>query len=324
MIRIGYTRWHLEGVVDEEIRRPEGLVVARLRALPLVSHYVLTRIPPANPAAGETRELRARRDVETPAPFEKATVFARTDARRDALGWATTIRSLVDEFAPALVGLCAVRSLFQPDEDPHAYAATVGLVHVASLRAIQSAPAPPPEPEAFLDLDVLHGEARALVAARRLDEAQQLQAARRTAARRDEHRWRLAAEEEDAYRRWLHAGGGGGRDTGELSPSLDLIREVCTPAEFEEFRRDRRITVRASDGRSYVVHPGPHGLVECFGPDGAPAGLYCVVFRSGCLPPGDEVAMKVAYLKADLATFLRAANHFPIPHLRPRRRRAAL
>ncbi len=74
--------------------------------------------------------------------------------------------------------------------------------------------------------------------------------------------------------------------------AAELVRDVVTAKEFDEFSRFDCITV-LSAGRFYRIPRRPHGLIEVWDAKTQRAlARLCVVFQDPGMPPSDEVVMK--------------------------------
>lgn len=79
--------------------------------------------------------------------------------------------------------------------------------------------------------------------------------------------------------------------------AAELVRDVVEPAEFEEFRRFDRVTVRHGD-RYYRIPRRPHALIEVWNANTLRGEVQlCVVFQDPGMPPSDEVVMKYLLAK---------------------------
>jgi hypothetical protein len=74
--------------------------------------------------------------------------------------------------------------------------------------------------------------------------------------------------------------------------AAELVRDVVTPKEFDEFCRYDCVTV-LNGGKYYRIPRRPHGLIEVWDARTRRAeARLCVVFQDPGMPPSDEVVMK--------------------------------
>lgn len=79
--------------------------------------------------------------------------------------------------------------------------------------------------------------------------------------------------------------------------AAELVRDVVEPAEFEEFCRFDRVTVRHGD-RHYRIPRRPHALIEVWNAQTLRGeAQLCVIFQDPGMPPSDEVVMKYLLAK---------------------------
>lgn len=79
--------------------------------------------------------------------------------------------------------------------------------------------------------------------------------------------------------------------------AAELVRDVVTPKEFDEFCRFDCVTV-LSAGKYYRIPRQPHGLIEVWDARTQRAiTRLCVVFQDPGMPPSDEVVMKYLLAK---------------------------
>ncbi|WZP00757.1 hypothetical protein EP7_002408 [Isosphaeraceae bacterium EP7] len=79
--------------------------------------------------------------------------------------------------------------------------------------------------------------------------------------------------------------------------AAELVRDVVTAKEFDEFCRLDRVTV-LSNGKYYRIPRRPHGLIEVWDAKTHRAeSRLCVVFQDPGMPPSDEVVMKYLLAK---------------------------
>ncbi len=95
--------------------------------------------------------------------------------------------------------------------------------------------------------------------------------------------------------------------------AADLVRDVFTPAEFDEFRHEDRVTLR-SGGRIYRISRRTHAMIDVWDEkDGRPVARLCVVFEDPGMPPSDEVVMKYLLARHEPKLLWDIANPFPGP-----------
>ncbi len=79
--------------------------------------------------------------------------------------------------------------------------------------------------------------------------------------------------------------------------AAELVRDVVTPREFDEFCRFDYVTV-LSNGRYFRIPRRPHALIEVWdAKTQRPLARLCVVFQDPGMPPSDEVVMKYLLAK---------------------------
>jgi len=79
--------------------------------------------------------------------------------------------------------------------------------------------------------------------------------------------------------------------------AAELVRDVVTPKEFDEFCRFDCVTVE-SGGKFYRIPRRPHALIEVWdAKTHRPEARLCVVFQDPGMPPSDEVVMKYLLAK---------------------------
>jgi hypothetical protein len=79
--------------------------------------------------------------------------------------------------------------------------------------------------------------------------------------------------------------------------AAELVRDVVTPKEFDEFCRFDCVTV-LNGGNYYRIPRRPHGLIEVWdAKTHRPVARLCVVFQDPGMPPSDEVVMKYLLAK---------------------------
>ncbi len=79
--------------------------------------------------------------------------------------------------------------------------------------------------------------------------------------------------------------------------AAELVRDVVTPKEFDEFCRFDCVTVQSA-GKFYRIPRRPHGLIEVWdAKTQRPEARLCVVFQDPGMPPSDEVVMKYLLAK---------------------------
>ena len=77
----------------------------------------------------------------------------------------------------------------------------------------------------------------------------------------------------------------------------ELVRDVVTPKEFDEFCRFDYVTV-LNGGRYFRIPRRPHALIEVWdAKTQRPLARLCVVFQDPGMPPSDEVVMKYLLAK---------------------------
>lgn len=92
--------------------------------------------------------------------------------------------------------------------------------------------------------------------------------------------------------------------------AADLLRDILTPAEWDEYRQQGFVTIPSQlrRNRTYVVRP--FGVMVSVQERGQTCERLCLVAEDGQIPDADVVAAKVLLLKYDEAAFLKTANHF--------------
>jgi len=95
--------------------------------------------------------------------------------------------------------------------------------------------------------------------------------------------------------------------------AAQLVRDVLEPAEFDEFCRFDRVTVRNGD-HLFRVSRRPHALIEVWDAE-TRRGVtrLCIVFRDPGLPPSDEVVMKYLLAKHYPEMLWAIGVRFPAP-----------
>jgi hypothetical protein len=79
--------------------------------------------------------------------------------------------------------------------------------------------------------------------------------------------------------------------------AAELVRDVVTPKEFDEFCTFDCVTVQTED-KYYRIPRRPHGLIEVWDAKTHRAlARLCVVFQDPGMPPSDEVVMKYLLAK---------------------------
>ena len=79
--------------------------------------------------------------------------------------------------------------------------------------------------------------------------------------------------------------------------AAELVRDVVTAKEFDEFSRFDCVTVQNGD-KFFRIPRRPHGLIEVWDAKTHRAlGRLCVVFEDPGMPPSDEVVMKYLLAK---------------------------
>ncbi len=79
--------------------------------------------------------------------------------------------------------------------------------------------------------------------------------------------------------------------------AAELVRDVVTPKEFDEFCRFDYVTV-LNGGRYFRIPRRPHALIEVWdAKTQRPLARLCVVFQDPGMPPSDEVVMKYLLAK---------------------------
>ncbi|MDX2036673.1 MAG: hypothetical protein SFX72_08470 [Isosphaeraceae bacterium] len=79
--------------------------------------------------------------------------------------------------------------------------------------------------------------------------------------------------------------------------AAELVRDVVDPAEFDEFCRFDRVTIK-SGKRIYRIPRRPHALIEVWNAQTLQGeARLCVVFQDPGMPPSDEVVMKYLLAK---------------------------
>lgn len=90
--------------------------------------------------------------------------------------------------------------------------------------------------------------------------------------------------------------------------SFEFLDKVLTKDERETLRSKKYIHIKNVYG-DFFVTPVSSVLVEQF-VNGKYIASHCIMFEDYSLPIGDEIAMKVALLKANPEKFLKTANKF--------------
>ena len=88
--------------------------------------------------------------------------------------------------------------------------------------------------------------------------------------------------------------------------AMGLLDSYLSPAERNELQICRNITVRNAFGE-FRIPLRKHGLVEQR-IHGVHVASYCLIFQDRSIPVGDEVLMKMALLKVDVARFMAVSN----------------
>jgi hypothetical protein len=79
--------------------------------------------------------------------------------------------------------------------------------------------------------------------------------------------------------------------------AAELVRDVVTSKEFDEFCRFDRVTVRSGD-RYFRIPRRPHALIEVWDARTLRGeARLCVIFQDPGMPPSDEVVMKYLLAK---------------------------
>ena len=79
--------------------------------------------------------------------------------------------------------------------------------------------------------------------------------------------------------------------------AAELVRDVVTPKEFDEFCRFDYVTI-LNGGRYFRIPRRPHALIEVWdAKTHLPLARLCVVFQDPGMPPSDEVVMKYLLAK---------------------------
>lgn len=93
-----------------------------------------------------------------------------------------------------------------------------------------------------------------------------------------------------------------------MQVSFDLLRGFLSDSEKAEMEKAGHVTVKTLCG-DFVVPTTAHGLVKQY-ENGVYKVSHCVVFSDYSIPVGDEILMKIAFLKADPAMFLKTSVKF--------------
>jgi hypothetical protein len=93
---------------------------------------------------------------------------------------------------------------------------------------------------------------------------------------------------------------------GATKTSFDLLMSVLSSKEQEEMDKKGYVTIKNVLG-DFRVPVSRHGWVEQY-VEGKHTQSHCIVFRDCMIPLGDEIAMKVTFLKADPHKFIQASN----------------
>ncbi len=95
--------------------------------------------------------------------------------------------------------------------------------------------------------------------------------------------------------------------------AAELVRDVVTPEEFDEFRTHDRVTITNGD-RIYQIHRTPHAQITVWDAR-TRRGLdsLCIIFRDPGMPPSDEVVMKYLLAKHQPEMLHQVANSFGPP-----------
>ncbi len=95
--------------------------------------------------------------------------------------------------------------------------------------------------------------------------------------------------------------------------AAELVRDVVTPKEFDEFCRFDRVTV-LNGGKYYRIPRRPHGLIEVWDAKTHRADCrLCVVFQDPGMPPSDEVVMKYLLAKHQPEMLMQVGVKFAPP-----------
>lgn len=94
--------------------------------------------------------------------------------------------------------------------------------------------------------------------------------------------------------------------------AAELVRDVFTPEEFDEFAHKNYVTIQTSD-YIYRIHRRTHALIDVFTADRKPHLKLCVVFQDPGMPPSDEVVMKYLLIKHDPDMLWKVAVRFNTP-----------
>ena len=95
--------------------------------------------------------------------------------------------------------------------------------------------------------------------------------------------------------------------------AAELVRDVVSAREFDEFRLKDRVTV-TTGGKHYRISRRPHALIEVWDAQTLRGiARLCVVFADPGMPPSDEVVMKYLLAKHQPDLLWKLGNKFAAP-----------
>ena len=95
--------------------------------------------------------------------------------------------------------------------------------------------------------------------------------------------------------------------------AAELVRDVVSAREFDEFRLKDRVTV-TTGGKHYRISRRPHALIEVWDAQSRRGiARLCVVFSDPGMPPSDEVVMKYLLAKHQPDLLWKLGNKFAAP-----------
>lgn len=95
--------------------------------------------------------------------------------------------------------------------------------------------------------------------------------------------------------------------------AAELVRDVVSAREFDEFRLKDRVTV-TNGGKHYRISRRPHALIEVWDAQSRRGvARLCVVFADPGMPPSDEVVMKYLLAKHQPDLLWKIGNKFAAP-----------
>lgn len=99
--------------------------------------------------------------------------------------------------------------------------------------------------------------------------------------------------------------------------AAELVRDVFTQPEFDEFASYDRVTLRQG-GRIYRISRRTHAMIDVWNErDRKPAARLCVVFQDPGMPPSDEIVMKYLLARHEPDLLWEIANRFPPANGKP-------